>query len=109
MTIWNDPNGSFERRHPRTAAPNPTSQPSPSNTIEDQIDEIVLKPAHWQLDDYRKAKQAILDLITQSRKDLLTKLLTDHDTTCGAKFAENERDDCTLRQQIFDELKKKGK
>lgn len=32
---------------------------------DDKLDEIILKPAHWQYDDYQKAKQAIHDYATR--------------------------------------------
>lgn len=46
-------------------------------------------------------------LITTALKQQLKNLLVQHDAVCGARFAKNPRDDCTLRQQIFDELRGK--
>lgn len=30
----------------------------------DKIDDIILKPAHWQEDDYKKARQQLYELIS---------------------------------------------
>jgi hypothetical protein len=37
-----------------------TDLPTTSDNTDEWIDEVVLKPAQWQLDDYLKAKAAII-------------------------------------------------
>lgn len=41
--------------------------------LDAKIDEIVLKPAQWRLDDYQKARQDIKQLILQEREQAVEK------------------------------------
>lgn len=71
------------------------------DTLDDQIDKIVLKPALWKYDDYKEVKSKIKNLITEACQNELAQ-------TCLAGMPE-----LTPRQQdyITDRIKilKEGK
>lgn len=87
-----------------------------SKALRDNIEEIdyeEIKKLHPNLPDtlpdYYSAGYKDALALFQQEKDLavreaLKSLLVEHDQVCGATFQDNPRDDCTLRQQIFDKL-----